>query len=63
MPLVTVKAVRDDGKNYNRHQGHKLKDILSSFAKDRCMDLDAEWPSQKGRRFRLVVRWNDAKGK
>ena len=27
------------------------------------MDLDVEWPSHKGRIFRLVVRWNGDKGK
>ncbi len=57
------KAIREDGKNHNRYQGQKLKDVLSSFPKDQCMDLDVEWPSQKGRIFRLVVRWNGEKGK
>ena len=60
---IIHKAIREDGKNHNRYHGQNLKDVLSSFPKDQCMDLDAEWPSKKGRIFRLVVRWNGEKGK
>jgi len=60
---VIHEALREDGKKHNRYKGEKLKDVLSSFPKDQCMDLDVEWPSWKGRIFRLVVRWNGEKGK
>lgn len=52
------QCVREDGKQYHRYEGKKLKEVLSSFPKDQCMDLDVEWSKLKGRTFRLVVRWN-----
>lgn len=60
---VIHHAVREDGKNFNRYKGKKLKEVLSRFPKDQCMDLDVEWPQFKGWIFRLVVRWNDKKQK
>ncbi|WP_256493278.1 IS4 family transposase [Endozoicomonas sp. SCSIO W0465] len=58
-----LSAVREDGKNLNRYKGQKLKDVLSGFPKDQCLDLDVEWPGFKAWPFRLVVRWNDKKQK
>lgn len=49
---------REDGKRHHRYEGKKLKEVLSSFPKDKCMDLDVEWPQLRKRIFRLVVRWN-----
>lgn len=61
-PLI-LSAVREDGKNLNRYKGKNLKDVLSGFPKDLCLDLDVEWPAFKGWTFRLIVRWNDKKQK
>ena len=61
-PLI-LSAVKEDGKNLNRYKGKNLKDVLSRFPKDQCLDLDVEWKNFKGWRFRLVVRWNDKKQK
>ena len=58
-----LSAVREDGKNLNRYKGQKLKDVLSGFPRDQCLDLDVEWPGFKAWPFRLVVRWNDKKQK
>ena len=60
---VILSAVREDGKNLNRYKGENLKDVLSGFPKNQCLDLDVEWPNFKGWVFRLVVRWNDKKQK
>ena len=56
-PIIHL-CEREDGKRHKRYWGKKLKEVLSSFPKDQCMDLDVEWPQLKGRTFRLVVRWN-----
>ena len=56
-PIIHL-CIREDGKQHKRYEGKKLKDVLSSFPKDQCMDLDVEWPQLKGHTFRLVVRWN-----
>ena len=56
-------AIRADGKNCHRYEGQKLKDILSHFPKDGCMDLDVEWPQARGYTFRVVVRWSGQKKK
>ena len=61
-PLI-LSAIREDGKTLNRYKGKHLKDVLSGFPKDQCLDLDVEWPAFKGRTFRLVVRWNGKKQK
>ena len=61
-PLI-LSAVREDGTTLNRYKGQKLKEVLSGFPKDQCLDLDVEWPAFKGRTFRLVVRWNGKKQK
>lgn len=37
---------REDGKQDHRYEGEKLKEMLSSFPKDKCMDLDVEWPEK-----------------
>ena len=58
---VIHQCLREDGNQHKRYEGKKLKDVLSSFPKDQCMDLDVEWPQLKGRTFRLVVRWNGQK--
>ena len=59
---VIHTAIREDGKNYNRCKGKKLKEVLAVFPKDQCMDLDVEWPYKLRRRtFRLIVRWNGEK--
>lgn len=58
-----ISVVREDGKAFNRYAGLSLKDVLSSFPKDQCMDLTVEWPRYKGWTFRLVVRWNGKKQK
>ncbi|WP_354011307.1 IS4 family transposase [Endozoicomonas lisbonensis] len=58
-----LSAVREDGKNLNRYKGQKLKDVLSGFPKDQCLDLDVEWPGYKRWPYRLVVRWNEKKQK
>ena len=58
-----LSAAREDGKNLNRYKSKKLKDVLSGFPKDQCMDLEVEWPVYKGWAFRLVVRWNGAQQK
>ena len=60
---VVHKAIRSDGKNCHRVEGQKLKDILSHFPKDGCMDLDVEWPRASGWIFRLVVVWSGKKQK
>ena len=60
---VMHKAIRSDGKNCHRFEGQKLKDILSHFPKDGCMDLDVEWPRASGWIFRLVVVWSGKKQK
>ena len=61
-PMI-LSAIREDGKNLNRYKGQKLKEVLSGFPKDQCLDLDVEWPGFKGLPFRLIVRWNDKKQK
>lgn len=61
-PLI-LAAIKEDGTNLNRYKGKDLKDVLSRFPKDQCVDLDVEWPNFKGWTFRLVVRWNDKKQK
>ena len=58
-----LSAVWEDGKNLNRYKGQKLKDVLTGFPKDQCLDLDVEWPGFRAWPFRLVVRWNDKKQK
>ena len=60
---VVRKALRSDGKNCHRFEQQKLKDIVSHFPKDGCMDLDVEWPKARGWIFRLVVAWNGKKNK
>lgn len=60
---VVRRAIRSDGKNCHRFEDQKLKDIVSHFPKDGCMDLDVEWPQARGWTFRLVVRWNGQKQK
>ncbi|WP_160174033.1 IS4 family transposase [Endozoicomonas montiporae] len=55
---VIHRCEREDGKQYHRYEGKKLNEVLSSFPKDKCMDLDVEWPQLSKRTFRLVVRWN-----
>ncbi|UYM18583.1 hypothetical protein [Endozoicomonas euniceicola] len=42
-----LSAVREDGKKLNRYKGQKLKDVLSGFPKDQCLDLDVEWSDYK----------------
>ena len=44
-------------------KGQKLKDVLSGFPKDQCLDLDVEWSDYKRWPYRLVVRWNEKKQK
>lgn len=58
-----LSAVREDGKNLNRYKGQKLKDVLSGFPKNQCLDLDVEWSGYKRWPYRLVVRWNEKKQK
>ena len=60
---VVHKAIRSDGKNCHRFEQQKLKDIVSHFPKDGCMDLDVEWPQARGWIFRLVVTWHGKKKK
>ena len=56
---VIHTAIREDGRNYNRCRGKKLKEALATFPKNQCMDLDVEWPNKlRGRTFRLIARWN-----
>lgn len=57
------KAMREDGKALNRFSGQKLKEVLSHFPKDQCVDLDVVWPQDKHRVHRLIVRWNGQQGK
>lgn len=60
---VIHKAVQEDGQTLNRYSGKKLKDVLSRFPKDQCVDLDVIWSQDKHRTYRLVVRWNGNKKK